>query len=389
MAKLEERIRGLVVAELSGPEPEKLLNACLRENLPLTEPESVDRWTLRLGVFERDLPRLEALAAQCGCEVRRLAQRGGSRNRRLLRRRLGLLLMSGLLIALLFVSSLCVWEIRLVGAEGLSRGELLRELADCGLASGCFWPSLDVDALRDRMLLRDGRLAWLTVNIHGSVAEVRLLPRAEKPELRQESAPADLCAAHTGVVRRLSVLAGQPKVQPGAAVTEGEILVSGSVESITAAPRSVRAQGEVWADTWYELTALCPAGHGKESAGSGGRGRLALKIGGKRINFYQNSGKTIDGCDKIMHEYNLGIEGLFRLPVSLVWEELRPYRASEPRPLSGEAIGQRMIAALDEQIEGEILSQSLTVAEKDGMVFVTLRAQCRENIARVVDITQD
>ena len=61
MARVEENIRGLVRAELRGPEPEKLLNACLAENLPLIRPESVDRWTLHLGVFEGDLPRLEAM----------------------------------------------------------------------------------------------------------------------------------------------------------------------------------------------------------------------------------------------------------------------------------------------------------------------------------------
>ncbi len=181
---------------------------------------------------------------------------------------------------------------------------------------------------------------------------------------------------------------GQALVQPGRAVTEGETLVSGTVPSLTAEPRSLRAQGEVWADTWYELTALCPPARAKQSADRGRRGRLALKIGGKRINFYQNAGKTIDGCDKIVHEYNLGIEGLFRLPLGLVWEELRPYRASGVACGSGEETGQRLLASLVEQIEGEIVSAGLSMAELDGMTVVTLRAQCRENIARSVELTQ-
>lgn len=386
MARVEESIRGLVRAEISGAEPEALLNACLMENLPLVRPQSVDRWTLRLGVYEGDLPRLEALAAKCGCEVKQLSRRGGSRTGKLLRRRLGLLLTAGTLLLLLLVSSLFVWEIRLVGAEGVSRGELLRALEECGLSSGCFWPKLDADVLRDRMLLREPRLAWLAVNIHGSVAEVRLLPRAEKPEIDRESEAADLRARHEGIVRRISARSGQVLVQPGQAVTVGETLVSGTVESITAAPRSLRAQGEVWADTWYELTAVCPPAQGKESAGAGLRGRLALKIGGKRINFYQNGGKTIDGCDKIVHEYILGIEGLFRLPLGLVWEELRPYRTAEISRDPGEELGQRLLAALDEHVEGEIVSSQLSAADRNGMTVVTLRAQCRENIAQTVDI---
>ena len=38
MARVEETVRGLVRAEISGPEPEKLLNACLAENLPRGKP---------------------------------------------------------------------------------------------------------------------------------------------------------------------------------------------------------------------------------------------------------------------------------------------------------------------------------------------------------------
>ena len=387
MGRLEESIRGMVRVEICGAEPEALLNACLAEELPLLKPRSIDGWTLRLGVFEHDLPRLEALAARHGCELRPLSQHGGSRNRRLLRRRLALLICGGLLLTLVMLSSLFVWEIRFVGAEGLSRGQLRRALDDCGLSTGSFWPLLDADELRDRMLLREPALSWLTVNFHGSVAEVRLLQRAEKPEIYRESDAADLRAVRAGIVRRVSVLSGQPTVQPGQAVEAGELLISGSVDSITAAPRTLRAQGEVWADTWYERTAVCPLLTGKESIG-GVRGRLALKIGEKRINFYQNGGKTIDGCDKIVHEYTLGIQGLFRLPLTLVWEELRPYRAAEDGRDRSEEIGQRMLAALAEQIDGEIVEYRLATAQVRGMTVVTLYAQCRENIAQLVDITQ-
>ena len=388
MARLEESIRGTVQLEIRGAEPETLLNACLAEELPLLAPQSIDAWTLRLSVFEHDLPRLEALAERYYCELRPLSRRGGSRSRRLLRRRLALLISGGLLLALVILSSLFVWEIRFVGAEGLSRGQLLRALEDCGLAAGSFWPGLDADELRDQMLLREPALSWLTVNFHGSVAEVRLLRRVDKPEIYRECDAADLRACRAGVVRRVSVLNGQPMVQPGQAVEAGELLISGSVDSITAAPRTLRAQGEVWADTWYELNAVCPAPMGKESAGGGLRGRLALKVGEKRINFYQNGGKTIDGCDKIVHEYTLGIKGLFRLPLTLVWEELRPYRASENDRDRSEEIGQRLLARLAEQIDGEIVDYRFSSAELNGVTLVTLYAQCRENIARLVDITK-
>ena len=133
MGRLEKELRGFVRAELCGPEPEALLNACLREELVLLRPQSIGAFTLRAGVFEADLPRLEALAERCGCELRVLERRGGSRTRGLLRRRLPLLLTGLAVLAALFLSSFFVWEIRLTGAEELSRGELRRVLAESGL----------------------------------------------------------------------------------------------------------------------------------------------------------------------------------------------------------------------------------------------------------------
>ncbi len=89
-----------------------------------------------------------------------------------------------------------------------------------------------------------------------------------------------------------------------------------------------------------------------------------------------------------MHEYNLGIDGLFRLPLTFVREELRPYRATEDAPDLAEEAGQRLIASLAERIDGQILSAKLSFSEKDGLTVVTLRAHCLENIAKSVDITQ-
>ena len=62
----------------------------------------------------------------------------------------------------------------------------------------------------------------------------------------------------SGIVRRLAVLNGAPAVGTGQSVTAGETLISGGMESLSRDMRFVRAQGDVVADTWYELSAVCP-----------------------------------------------------------------------------------------------------------------------------------
>ena len=46
------------------------------------------------------------------------------------------------------------------------------------------------------------------------------------------------------------------------------------------------------------------------------------------------------------------------------------------------------LAAKGEQIDGEILQSRVSVLEKDGFCYTTLRAHCLENIAQTAEIDQ-
>ena len=388
MKRIEKRLRGALRYELSSVQPEALLNECARAGVPVSELEIVDAYTLRLTLPEADGARLEALAPRCRCELRLLGRVGGSADRRLLRRRLPLLLIALLVLLTLLASSLFIWEIELTGAEELSRGRLLRALEESGVAPGAFWPALDSDEVRNHMLARVPELAWMTVNVRGSRARVLLLARSEKPEIYRESEAAELVASRSGIVVRVSALSGEALVHKGQAVLRGERLVGGALESLAGEPRYVRARGEVLADTWYEITAVSPPQTRKDGSDGRSTRRWALCVGKTRVNFYGKGGKALDGYDKIIREITPGVEGLFTLPLRLVCEELRPYGGGGLASPPAEELQRRLYDELAAQLDGEILSASFAVSEKDGLLCVTLRAHCRENIAQTVNIIQ-
>ena len=383
MGRLAKRIRGEARVEIFGVSPEMVVNRCAEAGVTLRLVSAADGQTIRCSADEKDLETLRALAQRCQCELRLLSLRGGSRDRQLLRRRIWLPLTALLMAALLLLSSLFVWDVEIIGAEKLSRGKILRALAEAGVERGCFWPALSADLVRSRALAALPELAWLTVNVNGSRAVVLAEPRAEKPEIYRESEACSLAASHSGIVRRVSALNGRALVQPGQAVQEGEILIGSMLDSLTGPERYVRARGEIWADTWYELTAVCPpAARGKGPA-AGKTRRVGLKIGDRSIFFYGKSRKTLDGYDKIVHEYNLGLKGLFALPLSLLCETCTRRAPAEPQAADTQAMRERLETQLRGQIDGEIVSLSFSELERDGTVYVTLRARCFENIAKI------
>lgn len=381
---LFERITGQIRAEVSGAFPESALNAAALSAIEITELESVDACTVRVSFAERDLPELEQIARKCMCELKVISAYGGSRTRKLAKRRKWLIIFALLTLALLMLSSLFIWEIDVRGNESLTEGELLRALADCGVGSGTFWPGLSADLVRSEMMTKLPEIGWMALNVCGSRAVLLIQERQEKPEIYAESGAADIIAAKTGIIKRVSVQNGKAAVSAGEAVTEGEILVSGTLDSISNGTRSVRAKARILAETWYELTAVCPAEEELKEPSAFSHSRFALIFGKRRINLYISSGKTIDECDKIIHEYKVGIEGVFALPVALVREELRSYESETGEAADIDGMEQRLRERLAAGVTGEIEQQSVTQGSADGLCAVTLRARCLEDIGETV-----
>ena len=377
--------RGSVLCEIRGAAPLRCLNALGEAGIEAKRAERADEFTLRLTLDERDYSAAAAIAARSQCELARISSRGGALLARRLRRRIALLTAAVVCFALLAAGSLFVWEIDISGCESVTEGEVRRALASAGVAEGSFWPAWDADAVKNHLLLEIPELAWAGVSVSGSRAEVRVRERIERPELASDGAPGSITAAASGIIERMEVYEGAPAVSVGDAVAVGETLVSGEMASAVGDTRYVRARAAVTARTYVELTACAPLKYGRLLEADT-HSRWSLIIGSGRVNFFRGSSQTPPGCGKIIEEYPLAWEGVFRLPVTLVRETVIEYSAQEAEEDPG-LLEQRLAEALQSRLErrlegrGEALSVHFTARESGGALYVTLRAECRADIA--------
>ena len=149
---------GYVRLEVCGVHPERVLNACAAAGIACMASEPVDAYTLRITVRVRCEETVTELARRCQCEVKTLYRRGLPQLLRCAARYRG--------------ASLFIWRIDVTGNETLTTGQILRCLDECGVRPGTYWPALSNDLVRNDMVLRLPELRWLTVNVHGSRAEV-------------------------------------------------------------------------------------------------------------------------------------------------------------------------------------------------------------------------
>ena len=385
MRKFAQFLRGSVRVEVTGAAPERLLNALAGRDVRFWQGECVDALTLRLGLYTRDLPLARSLAARCQCELKVLRERGVPLVRRRLARRIALLVTAVVCFALLAASSLFVWDIDVEGNESVSTGEILRALAGCGVESGSFWPGWSADEIRNSVILDIPELSWVGVSVDSSRALVRVRERTEAPGLVSEDGAGSVTAAATGIIERMEVYQGLPVAAVGDAVVAGETLVSGEMPSEVGDTRYVRASAVVEARTWYERSISAPIEYtALEEAGT--RSRWYLTVGGTRLNFYKRSSQTPAGCGKIVKEFPLAVEGVFTLPVTLVREQIVEYDAA-PARRDADALAAELSAQLEDALarelqgRGEVLNATFTSSVSGSRLIVTMRAECREDIA--------
>ncbi len=394
MERLLNLVRGCAHVEVTGAVPTAVLNHLAAANVEFWDAEAVDTCTIRLTLRSGQLERAEAIAKRCLCELHVVGRRGAPVIRQRLRRRKVLVACVLACLLTLGCSSLFIWDIEVVGNETVSDGEILRALEDCGVGIGAFWPSLSNELIRNEMILKIPEISWTSVNVSHSRAVVGVRERREKPEIIDNHAPVDVVARTTGIITKLDVRQGRPLVEVGDAVLEGETIVTGYVESSydKAGSRCVHAIANAEAATWYEMTAKAPVSEAQKVYTGDDWSSWSVILGDRRINIFGSSRKEGRTCDKITYEYPFSMEGVFAFPITIVRERCTEYTLAETAQ-STEAVEaelqKTLTAALDSRLDGrgEVVSASFASVEKDGYIIVTLRAECREDIAVEVEFT--
>jgi similar to stage IV sporulation protein len=295
------------------------------------------------------------------------------------------------------VGSRFIFTIDVTGNENLTTQEILSQLRLCGVSVGTYGPSIPVRSVENRMMLAMDELTFCAVNLHGTRAEVIVREKTPAPELEETEEPTDVVSSATGIITHIEPWAGDAQFQEGDTVMEGETLISGLVDLDPTPPAEeslgtmlVHAKGKVLARTWHtdkaqiSLTAAQKVYTGEKTT------RYALSILGKRVKFFRNSGISYANYDTISESRTWTPVAGKTLPI--VWEKevSRAYTldvVTLDRDEAERVLKEKLLSSLEERMDqGEVLRADYTVEEENGVLTVTLLAECTEQIGRTVSI---
>ena len=393
-AKTRQRLlslaRGIVRVEVACKYPERFLNICAANGVEFWGVVIDKGGTVGTYMRERGFRRLMELSSEHGFEVTHVSKIGAPSMWRKIRKRY--VLIAGLALALILtrVVSLFVWEINVYGNEAVPTAKIMRALRLHGFEYGTFGPGVYSEELADKMILEIPELSWFAVNIRGSRAEVLVRERIPKPEIINVKAPAVVIAAKSGLITKMSVLEGTPLVSVGDTVEKGAVLVSGLLDSRSSGTRTVHALAEIEARTWYDLSSQMPLDATVKRYTGEEKRRHSLIILQNYINFSLNSGISWADYDKITVEKNLTLPGDVVLPIKLVKDTYIQYTPLISQQIRGSAelvlkagLNARLEAAIG---GGTVNAVSWDVLEENGVLTVTLHAECVEQIAVSVEV---
>lgn len=386
---------GTVRLRIEAVFPERVMNLMSSHALRFWDVQWESELEFTCTMSRADFKRLRALTEHQACRVAIERRRGVPYLALRAKRRLALLLTLVFSAAVLFFGSFCVWDFEVEGEAGISEEKILRVLSDHGVKLGVFSGKIDSEKLRNEVLLELPELSWIAVNVKGFRANVQVRPRIHAPAVVKEGETVNIIARRDAVVEKIQPLWGEAVVLGGMTVKEGDLLISGVSHRGGQEVQLLSAVGRVEGRTWYTLTAEMPLTVEEKRYTGEDAASLSLVIGSRRIKIFGNSRYNNMKYDKITRRTKWDLFGLLPLPITTVRETLSFYE-TETVSITPAQQQEKTAAVLEEYLlqclaegEGKVLAKLVTAEQRQGCLRVTLRAECREQIAQAVRVSAD
>ncbi|MGI6194068.1 MAG: sporulation protein YqfD [Clostridiales bacterium] len=341
-------------------------------------------------IKRRDIDAFSFACDELGAEYKVLCERGIPQLWRRYGKRTGLIVGAVIFFIAVFISDWFVWEIKVSGNETLTYDEVLEQLEAQGFRLGTYIKGVDFDKLHNRVLRDSPNIAWISVNVKGSVAYVEV--REYKPGGAEESKePANVIAATGGKITQVSVFRGRAAVKIGDEVKEGQLLISGVVDYEKAETQFVRAKGEVYAEINREIFISIPLHRDVTVRTNDTVTRYGISIFGREIFFVGKGGIDDMFYDKITMNKQLSFFREVTIPINIITEKyIRTETVTESlteEEAAAEAYAEYRRKFIEACADAIILAYETNggMNEKGNAYEIHVKIRCIANIARTVE----
>jgi len=223
-------IQGYLKIRITGYSPERFLNLCKNKKLDIWGLESVKNsyeMYIKINGFRKLKPILRKTKTKVTIEERI----GLPFFFYKYRKRTAFFIGSIFCILIIFFATLFVWKIDFQGNRAITDEVLLEFLETKEVKHGMIKQNLKCEQIAKDIRKEFDEIIWVSVSIEGTNLKVHIKENADTfTEEVEEMAACDIIADKTGIITKMIVRSGVPKVHVGSEVKKGDVLVSGQLE---------------------------------------------------------------------------------------------------------------------------------------------------------------
>lgn len=295
---------------------ERFINTCVNKKIFLWNLNRRNSSLLNANISIINFRKIREIARKTKCRVKINYKKGIPFLLNRYRKRKILLILIIPIVLLILLSSMYVWNIELIGVEGINSNEILEQLKSNGIEVGKMKRKINTkDVIANIRLERDD-ISWMEIDLKGTNAIVNIVQADKKPNIINENEYCDIVSNRRGVITKITAERGTIVAKVGDIVEEGTKLIAGVMEGKYTGTRYVHAKGAIQAKVWYSKKKKSNFTREITKETGINENRYSIKFNNFKINLYKSI-PNFEIYDTIIEDKKLRLFSNFYLPINI------------------------------------------------------------------------
>lgn len=341
LRRLKQWLFGYLTVHISGTSPERFINLCSNKGIYIWNIVR-DNEYYRFNLSIRNYKKLKPIFRKTRL-VPKINKKHGLpfflyRNRR----RKGFFIGILLCIALIYIMSLYIWDISILGGSRHTPQAMLKFLAENNIKAGIKKKKISGSHIEEEIRLAFEDIGWVSAEIKGTRLIIKITETNMPSPIVEATAPSHIVATKDAVVKNIVTRIGTPLVKPGDVVRKGDILVSGVLEVMddfggVLNKKPVIASADIVCSSYYDYHDSFSLTHTDRIFTDNKKTGYYITLLGRKI-FLYNPRYSYTMYDIIVNENTTHITDSFYLPFQYGSVTIREYTLQKNKYTRDEAI---------------------------------------------------
>jgi len=341
LIKLLNWLCGVLTVRISGVAPERFINLCCNRKLFIWNLQNIDR-VYQFNIRAKKFKQLKPIAKKTGIVPEIVEKSGFPFIWHKYRKRYGFF--AGILICVLlvYILSLYIWDINILGGSKYTPETLLEFLRDNDVYAGIRKKHINCQEIEESIRLAYKDIGWVSAEIKGTRLIIKITETNMPAPVKKADRPSHMVASKNAVVKSIITRSGIPLVKKGDVVKKGDILVSGIVAIKSDFDEIIRfqplvADADIICSSYYDYEDVFSLEYLEAIYTGRVKKGYYVALTDKKL-FLYNPSNSYDKYDIIVSEKVLHITDSFYLPIRYGTITSREYYEVKKRYSEDEAI---------------------------------------------------